>query len=131
MDGIQQNAPSTRQAGGRPLIISDDPGAFSGSIRKRRRRCMPGSDPASRSRAIRRALDTLNPAWTIGPRLVVGTLEPGKMADVVVWSGPFSVYFEGRAGLQRRLVGLRSERSRSRAAHRLRAGQVPAPGSDR
>jgi imidazolonepropionase-like amidohydrolase len=36
---------------------------------------------------------TANPAWTLGIQDRVGTLEPGKQADVVIWSGnPFSVY---------------------------------------
>ncbi len=36
---------------------------------------------------------TANAAWALGIHEVTGTLEPGKMADVVVWSGsPFSVY---------------------------------------
>jgi imidazolonepropionase-like amidohydrolase len=36
---------------------------------------------------------TANPAKALGIGDRVGTLEPGKMADVVVWSGdPFSVY---------------------------------------
>jgi imidazolonepropionase-like amidohydrolase len=36
---------------------------------------------------------TSNPAWVLGVEDQTGSLEPGKMADVVVWSGdPFSVY---------------------------------------
>jgi imidazolonepropionase-like amidohydrolase len=36
---------------------------------------------------------TANPAWTLGVDGRVGTLEVGRIADVVVWSGsPFSVY---------------------------------------
>ncbi len=36
---------------------------------------------------------TANPAWALGLSEKVGTLEPGKNADVVIWSGdPFSVY---------------------------------------
>jgi hypothetical protein len=36
---------------------------------------------------------TSNPAWVLGVQDQTGSLEPGKMADVVVWSGdPFSVY---------------------------------------
>jgi imidazolonepropionase-like amidohydrolase len=36
---------------------------------------------------------TANPAHALGIDAQTGTLEPGKMADVVVWNGtPFSVY---------------------------------------
>ncbi|MFN3182546.1 MAG: amidohydrolase [Nannocystaceae bacterium] len=36
---------------------------------------------------------TANAAWALGIHETTGTLEPGKMADVVVWSGdPLSVY---------------------------------------
>lgn len=36
---------------------------------------------------------TSNPAWALGIDAQTGSLEPGKMADVVVWSqDPFSVY---------------------------------------
>jgi len=44
-----------------------------------------------RDRAIRWV--TANPAWLLGLEERVGTLEPGREADLVVWSGdPFSVY---------------------------------------
>ena len=44
-----------------------------------------------RDRAIRWI--TANPAWVIGIDDRVGTIEAGKQADLVVWSGdPFSVY---------------------------------------
>jgi imidazolonepropionase-like amidohydrolase len=47
--------------------------------------------PVDRDRALRWI--TANPAWVLGIDDRVGTLEPGKEADVVVWSGdPFSIY---------------------------------------
>jgi imidazolonepropionase-like amidohydrolase len=47
--------------------------------------------PVSREQAIRWI--TLNPAKAMGIAELTGSLEPGKMADVVLWSGdPFSVY---------------------------------------
>jgi imidazolonepropionase-like amidohydrolase len=40
---------------------------------------------------------TFNAAWALGIHEDVGTLEPGKRADVVVWDGsPFSVYSSAR-----------------------------------
>jgi imidazolonepropionase-like amidohydrolase len=36
---------------------------------------------------------TINPAWALGLDDKIGSLEAGKNADVVLWSGdPFSVY---------------------------------------
>jgi imidazolonepropionase-like amidohydrolase len=47
--------------------------------------------PIDRGAALRWI--TANPAWALGVDDQTGSLEPGKMADVVVWSGdPFSVY---------------------------------------
>ena len=47
--------------------------------------------PVAREAALRWI--TANPAWVLGIDGRVGTLEPGKDADLVLWSGdPFSVY---------------------------------------
>jgi imidazolonepropionase-like amidohydrolase len=54
---------------------------------------------------------TSNAAWTLGVDQQTGSLEPGKMADIVIWSGdPFSVYsrvsevfVDGRATYERSL----------------------------
>jgi hypothetical protein len=47
--------------------------------------------PVDRGAAL--AWITSNPAWALGVDAQTGSLEPGKMADVVVWSGdPLSVY---------------------------------------
>ena len=36
---------------------------------------------------------TINPAWALDLDSRIGSIEPGKNADVVLWSGsPFSVY---------------------------------------
>ena len=59
-----------------------------------------GIDPAAGRRAGVALTDdqvlrwvTANPAWVLGIERVTGTLEVGKRADVVVWTGsPFSVY---------------------------------------
>jgi imidazolonepropionase-like amidohydrolase len=47
--------------------------------------------PSTRAQAIRWI--TSNPARALGIADRVGTLEPGKIADIVVWDGdPFSIY---------------------------------------
>jgi imidazolonepropionase-like amidohydrolase len=68
----------------------------------------------------------------LGIDSIVGTLEPGKMADVVLWSAdPFSVYAKA---LQVYNDGWLVY-DRSDPAHQPRTdfelGQVPAPGADR
>src|SRR5207244_10786899 len=86
--------------------------------------------PVTRDQAIRWV--TANPAWTLGLDSIVGTLEPGKLADLVVWSGaPCSVYSKA--------VPVYNDgwlvHDRKDPAHQPRTdcelGQVPAPGRDR
>src|SRR5467141_1412824 len=133
MDGIQQNAALNQQAGGRPIIHSDDPGGIQRLNQEAAKAMYAGQRsgiPITRDQALRWI--TANPAWAIGLDSIVGTLEPGKMADVVVWSGdPFSVY--GKA------VQVYNDGwlvyDRADPAHQPRTdfelGEVPAPGSDR
>src|SRR5436189_343512 len=94
MDGVQQNAALNQQAGGRPIIHSDDPGGIQRLNQEAAKAMYAGQRagiPITRDQALRWI--TVNPAWAIGLDSIRGTLEPGKMADVVVWSGdPFSVY---------------------------------------
>ncbi|HEY6209860.1 MAG TPA: amidohydrolase family protein [Gemmatimonadales bacterium] len=94
MDGIQQNAALNQQAGGRPAIHSDSPSGIQRLNQEAAKAMYAGQRsgiPITRDQALRWI--TANPAWVLGLDSVVGTLEPGKMADLVVWSGdPFSVY---------------------------------------
>ena len=47
----------------------------------------------TRERSSTRKVRSASPAWILGIDRETGTLEPGKRADVVVWSSyPFSVY---------------------------------------
>jgi len=133
MDGIQQNAALNQQAGGRPIIHSDDPGGIQRLNQEAAKAMYAGQRsgiPITRDQALRWI--TVNPAWAIGLDSIVGTLEPGKMADVVVWSGdPFSVYSKAvQVYNDGWLVYDRAD-----PAHQPRTdfelGEVPAPGSDR
>src|SRR5467141_3914598 len=133
MDGIQQNAALNQQAGGRPLIHSDSPSGIQRLNQEAAKAMYAGlraGIPITRDQALRWI--TVNPAWTLGLDSIVGTLEPGKMADVVVWSGdPFSVYSKAvQVYNDGWLVYDRND-----PAHQPRSdfelGQVPAPGSDR
>jgi imidazolonepropionase-like amidohydrolase len=94
LDGVKANAAILQAAGARAIIHSDDP---SGSQRlnqeaaKAMAAARRAGIPVSREQAIRWL--TLNPARSLGIDGQTGSLEPGKMADAVVWSGdPFSVY---------------------------------------
>ena len=94
MDGIYENAALLQQAGARAVIHSDDPGGIQRLNQEAAKAMYHGRRagiPVTRDQALR--WFTANPAWALGLDSVVGTLEPGKMADVVVWSAdPLSVY---------------------------------------
>ena len=94
LDGIEENAPLVHAAGGCAVIHSDDD-----TLTQR----LNQEAAVALSAARRMGVDiskaeavkwfTANPAKAIGVLDKTGTLEPGKMADVVIWSrDPFSVY---------------------------------------
>jgi imidazolonepropionase-like amidohydrolase len=133
MDGIHENAALNERAGGRPVIHSDSPSGIQRLNQEAAKAMSYGRRagiPITRDQALRWI--TANPAWVLGIDSLVGTLEPGKMADVVVWSGdPFSVYTKAvQVYNDGWLVYDRND-----PAHQPRTdfelGQVPAPGSDR
>lgn len=93
-DGIPQNLAMLHAAGVRAIVHSDS----STDIRHLNQEAAKART-AGRKVGIEVSDDellrwlTANPAWALGIDDQVGTLERGKMADVVVWShSPFSVY---------------------------------------
>jgi imidazolonepropionase-like amidohydrolase len=94
LDGIPENAALLQQAGARAIIHSDSPDGIQRLNQDAARAMYAGRHAGievTRDQAIRWI--TANPAWALGIDSTTGTLEPGKAADVVVWSGdPFSVY---------------------------------------
>jgi imidazolonepropionase-like amidohydrolase len=94
MDGIYENAALLQQAGARAVIHSDDAGGIQRLNQEAAKAMYHGRRagiPVTRDQALR--WFTANPAWALGLDSIVGTLEAGKMADVVVWSAdPLSVY---------------------------------------
>jgi imidazolonepropionase-like amidohydrolase len=93
-DAVPQNAALLERAGGRPIIHSDDAIGIQRLNQEAAKAMYAGQQagiPITRDQAIKWI--TVNPAWALGIDSVTGTLEAGKAADVVVWSGdPFSIY---------------------------------------
>jgi imidazolonepropionase-like amidohydrolase len=94
LDAIPENAALLEQAGARAVIHSDSPDGIQRLNQDAARAMYAGRHAGiniTREQAIRWI--TANPAWALGIDSTTGTLERGKAADVVVWSGdPFSVY---------------------------------------
>src|SRR5438874_2853104 len=133
MDGIMENAALLQEAGVRLNIQPDSPSGIQRLNQEAAKAMYAGSRagiPVTRDQALRWI--TANPAWALGLDSIIGTLEPGKTADVVVWSGdPFSVYSKAvQVYNDGWLVYDRGD-----PAHQPRTdfelGQVPPPGSDR
>jgi imidazolonepropionase-like amidohydrolase len=133
MDGIHENAALLQTAGGRAVIHSDSESGIQRLNQEASKAMHAGLRAGiaiTRDQTLRWI--TANPAWALGIDSIVGTLEPGKMADVVLWSAdPFSVYAKA---LQVYNDGWLVY-DRNDPAHQPRTdfelGQVPAPGADR
>jgi imidazolonepropionase-like amidohydrolase len=93
-DGITQNIPLVHEAGACAIVHSDDPSGIQRLNQEAGKALRAAADAGmkiDRADAIRWL--TINPATALGIERMTGSLEPGKNADVVVWSGdPFSVY---------------------------------------
>jgi imidazolonepropionase-like amidohydrolase len=117
LDGIPENAALYTADGGRAVIHSD-------SAIGMQRLNQEAAKAMYAGRAAGLAIDddaalrwiTANPAWVLGVERWVGTLEVGKRADVVVWSGsPWSVYTRADVVIQGGVV-----------THRARDGAPPS-----
>ena len=93
-DGITQNIALVHEAGGCAIVHSDSPDGTQRLNQEAAKAIRAGADAGitiSRADAVRWI--SINPAKALGIEKVTGSLEPGKNADVVVWSGdPFSAY---------------------------------------
>ncbi len=94
LDGIRENIALVDHAGACAIVHSDSALGIQHLNQEAAKAMAAGNRMGFRitpERAIRWL--TANPAKAMGVDRWTGTLEPGKMADVVVWSGdPFSVY---------------------------------------
>ncbi len=94
-DGIQENiALVDRPQGGCAIVHSDSPEGIQ-RLNQEAAKVMAHAQQVNIEIAPERAIRwlTANPAKSMGILAQTGTLEAGKMADVVLWNGnPFSVY---------------------------------------
>jgi imidazolonepropionase-like amidohydrolase len=133
MDGIPHNAALLEQAGARAVIHSDSPSGIQRLNQEAAKAMYAGRRagiPITRDQALR--WFTANPAWVLGIDSLTGTLEVGKLADVVLWSAdPFSVYAKAeRVYNEGWLVFDRADPAASWRTD-FELWQVPVPGSDR
>jgi len=94
LDFTKANVALVHSAGARAIVHSDDPVGIQRLNQEAAKALLAGREAGlqiSDDEALRWI--TANAAWALGIEDRVGTLEPGKQADVVVWShSPFSVY---------------------------------------
>ena len=94
LDAVTANAAIVHNAGARAIIHSDDPSGSQRLNQEAAKAMYAGREigiEISKEQALRWI--TMNPAWALGLQDRIGSIEVGKNADVVLWSGdPFSVY---------------------------------------
>ncbi len=93
-DAVRGNMALLTRAGVRTVMHSDDPDGEQRLNQEAAKAMAEGNRigvPITEDEAVKWM--TINPAWTLGIDNVTGSIERGKNADVVLWSGdPFSVY---------------------------------------
>ena len=94
MDGVKANLALVHKAGARAIVHSDDPSGSQRLNQEAAKAMAAGNEHGitiTEDDAIKWI--TINAAWALGLDDRIGSLAPGKNADVVLWSGnPFSVY---------------------------------------
>lgn len=93
-DGIRENIPFVHNAGACAIVHSDDAIGIQRLNQEAAKALADGNRAGlDISKAEAWTWLSANPAKALGIDEQTGTLEPGKMADLVIWSGdPFSVY---------------------------------------
>jgi imidazolonepropionase-like amidohydrolase len=93
-DGIRENIALVDQAKGCAIVHSDDPNGIQRLNQEAAKAMRAGWEAGMKiERADAVKWLSINPARALGIDKVTGSLEPGKNADVVVWSAdPFSIY---------------------------------------
>jgi len=94
LDGVKANVGLTHAAGARTIVHSDDP-SYSQRLNQEAAKSLAAGRLAGLALTEEDAISwiTINAAWALGVHQQTGSLEPGKNADLVLWSGhPLSVY---------------------------------------
>ena len=94
-DGIEENIPFVHRGGAGCAIVHSDSNVGNQRLNQEAAKALAAGRRAGQQITDGEAWTwlTLNPAKSLGIGDRVGTLEAGKMADVVLWDGnPFSVY---------------------------------------
>jgi imidazolonepropionase-like amidohydrolase len=94
MDGVRANLAMVSAAGARAIVHSDDPSGMQ-RLNQDAAKAMAAGEQIGIHTTEDDAIKwlTINPAWALGLDDKIGSIEVGKNADVVLWSGdPFSVY---------------------------------------
>jgi imidazolonepropionase-like amidohydrolase len=93
-DGITQNIALVQEAGGCAIVHSDSADGTQRLNQEAAKAIRAGAEAGitiSRADAVKWI--SINPAKALGIDKVTGSLEPGKNADVVIWTAdPFSIY---------------------------------------
>ncbi len=124
-DAIPENLAMVHAAGGRAVVHSDS----AIGVQRLNHHAAQGlaagramGIPITDDQALRWI--TANPAWALGVDALTGTIEPGKMADLVLWSAhPFSIYaLPDRVFVDGRLV---HDRALGRRPSDFEIGTIP------
>ncbi|HEX2723537.1 MAG TPA: amidohydrolase family protein [Gemmatimonadaceae bacterium] len=94
IDAIKANIALADRAGVKVAVHSDDPSG-SQRLNQEAAKAIAAGRQAGLNITEDQAIKwiTINPAWQLGLQDRVGSIEPGKNADIILWSGnPFSVY---------------------------------------
>lgn len=132
MDGVRANLAIVHSAGAKAIVHSDDASGMQRLNQDAAKSVAEGRTLGiniSEDEAIRWI--TINAAWALGLDDRIGSLEPGKNADVVIWSGnPFSIYSRAeRVWIDGALMFDRANPAQWRTDFEL--GFVPVGGAER